>query len=181
MSHLSGKLACIVAQILLTNEQSMDTMNVNMTVASPQSVTERPVFRQRMRDETALGLANASFEVENRPPILTRGGQYYRSYAEESIGCELASRQGVVFTANAKVTVAGGGCIEADFLVWVGGKCGVLEVNGPHHADPMDSHRRARQFQRQGFAVFQFFSADECMHTPHLVVDDFLRILDTSR
>lgn len=158
----------------------MDVVSImTMTIQTSVAYTHSPQIRERERGPDEIGLANAVLVFDEREPFLD-GGQYYRSQAEASIGRELARRMGAVFTVNAKVSTTGGVCIEADFMVFWNGKCGILEVNGPHH-DAMTDHKKARQFQRQGFTVFQFFSADECYKNPRLVVDEFFRILATSR
>jgi hypothetical protein len=70
--------------------------------------------------------------------------------------------------------------IEADFIVFLNGKWGVLEVDGePFHAPERSAHEhdRDRTFKRHGAAVVERFDAKRCYNEPDRVVAEFLTLL----
>lgn len=70
--------------------------------------------------------------------------------------------------------------IEADFIVFLNGKWGVLEVDGePFHAAERSAHEheRDRNFKRHGAAVVERFDAKRCYNEPDRVVAEFLTLL----
>lgn len=70
--------------------------------------------------------------------------------------------------------------IEADFVVFLNGKWGVLEVDGePFHApEPAaHEHERDRNFKRHGAAAVERFDARRCYNEPDRVVAEFLTLL----
>lgn len=69
---------------------------------------------------------------------------------------------------------------EADFLVCLDGRWGILEVDGePFHpaSRTVDDHERDRLFKTHGIRVVEHFDAGECFENPRGVVQKFLAIL----
>jgi hypothetical protein len=69
---------------------------------------------------------------------------------------------------------------EADFLVCLDGKWGILEVDGePFHppARTVHEHEQDRLFHNHGIAVVQHFDASRCYEDADGVVKQFLGLL----
>ena len=69
---------------------------------------------------------------------------------------------------------------EPDFLVCLGGKWGILEVDGePFHpaSRTVEDHERDRLFKQHGIRVVEHFDATKCYEAPQTVVKKFLEIL----
>ncbi len=69
---------------------------------------------------------------------------------------------------------------EPDFLVCLGGKWGILEVDGePFHpaSRTVEDHERHRLFKQHGIRVVEHFDATKCYEAPQTVVKKFLEIL----
>ena len=116
------------------------------------------------------------------------GGLYFRSKSELKIA-EALDKTGVLFFANARgrvglqqTIVSKGqltGRVEADFLVFLNGKCIVLEVDGVHHAEGeqvVRDYARDRVLLRSGVATVRF-TAKDCTERPDEVVAELLSIL----
>lgn len=116
------------------------------------------------------------------------GGLYLRSDAEISIA-EALNRTGVLFFANARgrvglheTIISNGqltGRVEADFLIFSGGKCVVLEVDGVHHAEGAQvvrDYARDRILLRSGVPTVRF-TAKDCLERADDVVAELLSIL----
>ena len=105
----------------------------------------------------------------------------FRSKTERSIAQAL-DRANVLFAANALVRLGitpDHRCTrESDFLVIDKGRLGVLEVDGPFHADTAaDDHERDRRFREHGIRVVERYPAERCHHFPDDVVTTFLELL----
>ncbi|GAB1541677.1 hypothetical protein NUACC21_43490 [Scytonema sp. NUACC21] len=126
------------------------------------------------------GHANAAYEW---------GGMYFRSQAEIKIAGELDKRE-VLFFANTRgrvgrqgspVSDASGwltGRVEVDFLVFYNRKCMILEVDGQHHQESVQTTRdylRDRVLLREGIPTVRF-EAKDCFAKPADVVTEFLNI-----
>ena len=122
------------------------------------------------------GAENAKFEW---------GGLYLRSPAEVAIAKELYERE-VLFFANVRGRVGlsnsplsaehSNGRVELDFLVFKGGKCMILEVDGSQHTldDARDrDYARDRLMLREGVPTVRF-TARDCVNATVGVVDEFL-------
>ncbi|NJL99426.1 MAG: DUF559 domain-containing protein [Synechococcaceae cyanobacterium SM2_3_2] len=101
----------------------------------------------------------------------------YRSEAEATLGDVLEAR-GILFYANSRCRIRNRAGItltqEPDFLVIVGGKARILEVDGrEYHQDAGKDHQRDRLFDRYGLRCSRF-SAKECLQDPEAVVDEFM-------
>jgi Protein of unknown function (DUF559) len=118
------------------------------------------------------------------------GGLYLRSEAELRIA-EALDKAGVLFFANARgrvglqeTIISNGqltGRVEADFLVFLNGKCVVLEVDGVHHAEGSQvvrDYARDRVLLRSGVPTVRF-TANDCQTRPDEVVAELLSILKT--
>lgn len=70
--------------------------------------------------------------------------------------------------------------IEADFVVMVGGKWGVLEVDGEqwHAGHAARDHERDRPFHFHGARIVQRFDAGECFENADRVVAKFVALLE---
>ena len=134
--------------------------------------------------------ASAQEEVSstNASP-LEWGGMSFRSKTEIKIAEELYKRN-VLFFANARGQVGREGSpasdksgwltgrIEVDFLVFHQGKCKILEVDGQHHQEGLQTFRdyvRDRVLLREGIPTVRF-TANECFNQPADVVTEFLNI-----
>ncbi|MBD1847669.1 DUF559 domain-containing protein [Cyanobacteria bacterium FACHB-63] len=116
------------------------------------------------------------------------GWVYLRSEAEIRIAKAL-DQQGVLFFANTRgrVNLDGAavsntemnGRIEADFLVFLQGKCLILEVDGKHHLEggqTVRDYARDRMLLRAGLSTVRF-SGRDCLDRPQAVVAECLSIL----
>ncbi|MBD2771394.1 DUF2726 domain-containing protein [Iningainema tapete] len=117
------------------------------------------------------------------------GGMYFRSAAEIKIAEEL-DKQEILFFANSRgrvgrqgspVSDASGwltGRVEVDFLVFYKRKCIILEVDGQHHQESLQTSRdylRDRVLLREGIPTVRF-TAKECFERAADVVTEFLNI-----
>lgn len=117
----------------------------------------------------------------SRPPISWMNLNF-RSKSEVRIAQAL-DKAGVLFLPNclARCTTPDGRRNrEADFLVCLEGKWGILEVDGePFHppARTVHDHERDRIFKAHGIRVVEHFDSGECFDNPEGVVRSFLEIL----
>ncbi|MCL5946546.1 MAG: hypothetical protein M1298_00780, partial [Chloroflexi bacterium] len=106
----------------------------------------------------------------------------FRSRTEIRIA-EALDRQKILFLPNclARLNVGlGRENREADFLICVNGKWGILEVDGePFHPPSRTAydHERDRLFRAHGIRVVEHFDAARCFQSPSEVVTEFLEIL----
>ena len=106
----------------------------------------------------------------------------FRSQSEVRIA-EALDRAGAMFLPNCRARLGGAGTREnreADFLVCVHGRWGILEVDGdPFHppSRTADDHNRDRLFRGHGVRVVEHFHADRCYNEADAVVRTFLEIL----
>ncbi len=122
-------------------------------------------------------------------PMYEWGGMYFRSKAEIKIAEELDSK-GVLFFANSRGRIGRQGSpiseasnfltgrLEVDFMVFLKGKCMILEVDGNHHQESLQTSRdyvRDRVLLREGLPTVRF-TAKECFEKPENVVIEFLSI-----
>lgn len=106
----------------------------------------------------------------------------FRSRSEVRLA-EALDRAGTLFLPNCRARLGltdGRQNREADFLVCVDGRWGILEVDGdPFHppSRTADDHARDRLFRAHGVRVVEHFHADRCYNEPDVVVREFLAIL----
>ncbi len=109
----------------------------------------------------------------------------FRSVSEMTIA-EALDRTGVMFLPNCKARLNAGGKRknrEADFLVCLDGKWGILEVDGePWHPETrtVEDHERDRIFMGHGIRVVQHFDGERCRLKADEVVREFLDLLRRS-
>lgn len=118
---------------------------------------------------------------------------YFRSQAELKIAQVLQER-GVLFFANSQGTASLQGLpvtmdahgmverLEADFLVFLHGRCICLEVDGRHHQKAEHAYRdfaKERVLLREQIPTVRF-PAQECLVRPGEVVTEFLSLFATS-
>jgi very-short-patch-repair endonuclease len=132
------------------------------------------------RVETAPTVPNPTTEKASRYREIAWHGLTLRSQSEVKIAKAL-DLKGVLFIAGAKIrlkTERGRQTREVDFVIGHEGKWGILEVDGPHHADSTeaDAWRDAR-FAEHGLPV-QRFPSMLCYQEPAQVVESFLADLD---
>ncbi len=114
----------------------------------------------------------------------TYEGLRFRSESEIRIAQAL-DRAGVMYVANCRSRIGSTdrrrNC-EADFLVMLDSKWGVLEVYGEqwHAGLAARDHERDRPFHFHGAAKVQRFDAGECFENPDAVVQKFLALLRKS-
>lgn len=111
----------------------------------------------------------------------TYEGLRFRSESEVRVAQAL-DRAGVMYVPNCRARIGSKDRrrnIEADFLVMVDGKWGVLEVDGEqwHAGLASRDHERDRPFHFHGAAKVQRFDAGECFENPDGVVKKFLALL----
>jgi hypothetical protein len=113
----------------------------------------------------------------------TRSWQALRFRSESEVRIAQAlDRAHVAFLPNCRGRVGGRDetrrNLEADFIVFDGGKWGVLEVDGSEwHTSAAKDHKRDRPFRRHGAAAVERFDAGECFENPDGVVKQFLALL----
>jgi hypothetical protein len=105
----------------------------------------------------------------------------FRSESEVRIATALDRFQ-VLFLPNcmARMGISERFNREADFLVCLGGKWGILEVDGkPFHPAERtaEAHDRDRIFRAHGIKVVEHFDADDCFEDAEGVVKKFLYLL----
>lgn len=106
----------------------------------------------------------------------------FRSATEVKIA-EALERKGVMFLPNCMARLGSPGDRknrEADFMIFQGGKVGILEVDGePFHPPTrtVQDHERDRLFKVHGIKVVEHYDATRCFGTPDAVIDEFLSIL----
>jgi hypothetical protein len=114
----------------------------------------------------------------------TYEGLRFRSESEVRIAQAL-DRAHVMYVPNCRARVGSVDRrrnIEADFLVMVGGKWGVLEVDGEqwHIGHAARDHERDRPFHFHGAKIVQRFDAGECFENADAVVAKFIALLNRS-
>jgi hypothetical protein len=105
-------------------------------------------------------------------------GMIFRSKTEVRIARAL-EHAGVVYLPPTKArlnTSSGRQGREIDFLVFHGGRWGMLEVDGPWHTPGSDAQRDALM-RANGLTHIQRFDADRCYRQPDLVVAEFIAAL----
>lgn len=117
--------------------------------------------------------------IYNSPSFDQWEGHAFRSAQEVRIAKALDER-GVLFFPNAGCRITEGEIRktrEADFLVIIEGRIGILECDGKaYHQTAAEDHQRDRHFQRQGIRFIQRYSYEECLQE-YQVVDDFLELM----
>jgi len=114
----------------------------------------------------------------------TYQGLRFRSESEVRIAQAL-DRAAVMYVPNCRSRVGSlekRRNIEADFLVMVDGKWGVLEVDGEqwHAGLAARDHERDRPFHFHGAKIVQRFDAGECFENADAVVAKFVALLRRS-
>ncbi|MFN8379319.1 MAG: hypothetical protein U0452_11680 [Anaerolineae bacterium] len=106
-------------------------------------------------------------------------GMIFRSKTELRVAKAL-DHAGAVFVPPTKVRLTSGGerqSREIDFLVYHGGRWGVLEVDGPWHTRSSDESRDAL-LRANGISCIQRYDADRAYHETAAIVAAFLTYLD---
>lgn len=149
---------------------------------------------ERATNSTALAVGTQRRQEESRhtsqgAPSLCWSGMYFRSPAELIIAKALQAK-GVLFFANSQgtaslkdlpVTRDAHGMVErleADFLVFRGGQCICLEVDGRQHQQSEHAFRdyaKERVLLREQIPTVRF-PAQECLVRPEQVVTEFLNL-----
>ena len=113
----------------------------------------------------------------------TYEGLRFRSQSEIRIA-EALDRVRVMYLPNCRGRVGSHDetrkTVEADFIVFLNGKWGVLEVDGePFHPPERSAieHERDRAFKYHGAAVVERFDAERCYNDADRVVAQFLTLL----
>lgn len=135
--------------------------------------------------EIARGRGVSNQLSDDRAPVRIWNNLRFRSQSEIRIANAL-DQAGVFFLPNCKgrlSTPSGRENREADFLVCLEGKWGILEVDGePFHppSRTVQDHDRDRLFKAHGIRVVEHFDASECFENATTVVARFLDILARS-
>lgn len=111
----------------------------------------------------------------------TYEGLRFRSESEVRVAQAL-DRAGVMYVPNCRSRIGSlerRRNVEADFLVMVDGKWGVLEVDGEqwHAGLAARDHERDRPFHFHGAKIVQRFDAGECFENADAVVRKFVALL----
>jgi Protein of unknown function (DUF559) len=152
---------------------------------------------ESIKDHLEILIFGSALAVPDEPSNSSSGGNPYtkewgglnlRSEAEVRIA-EALNQTGVLFFVNARgrvglheTVISNGqltGRVEADFLVFLNGKCVVLEVDGVHHAEGSQvvrDYARDRVLLRSGVPTVRF-TASDCIARPDEVVAELLSIL----
>jgi hypothetical protein len=105
---------------------------------------------------------------------------FFRSPVEIVIAKAL-DKCGVLFLPNCMGRLGRPGSREnreADFLVCLEGKWGILEINGDaYHTNSAKDHNRGRLFKLHGIRVFEPYEARRCINEPDSVVREFLELI----
>lgn len=153
---------------------------------------------ERAANSTAIAAGTQQRREETRQPSQSRpslcwSGMYFRSKAELCIAQAL-QECGVLFFANSQGTASLKGLpvtmdahgmverLEADFLVFVRGRCICLEVDGRQHLQREHTYRdfaKERVLLREQIPTVRF-PAQECLVRPAQVVAEFLALFPTS-
>lgn len=149
---------------------------------------------ERAANSTAIAIGTKQRREEARhasqgAPQICWSGMYFRSKAELKIAQVLQER-GVLFFANSQGTASLKGLpitmdahgmverMEADFLVFIGGRCICLEVDGRQHQQTEQAFRdfaKERVLLRENIPTVRF-PAQECLVRPGEVVTEFLNL-----
>lgn len=118
----------------------------------------------------------------NQPNHLWSGLRF-RSNPEVEIAKALEQYADIAFFPNCKGrlnTPNGKRNLEPDFLILYQGQMGILEVDGPFHTPErrVEEQERERYFRNHGIRVVERFDAKRCQQEPHLVVKEFLQIME---
>lgn len=173
MAHEAFRRA---AEALRPAEFSFVFLEARASVVSTQSADWRnellAVLEGRSVDNQAIGFkATKSYE-----------GLRFRSESEVRVAQAL-DRAGVLYLPNCQARVGSKDRrrnSEADFMICVDGKWGVLEVDGSQWHPPQraaQDHQRDRPFKHHGAVVVERFDAGECFENPDGVVRQFLALL----
>ena len=140
----------------------------------------------------AVGTNQPQEEVRNSrqgAPSMCWNGMYFRSKAEIAIAKGLqeagvlffANSQGSVSLKNMPIATANHGLVErleTDFLVFRGGQCICLEVDGRQHQQSDHAFRdyaKERVLLKERIPTVRF-SAQDCLSRPGEVVTEFLSL-----
>jgi hypothetical protein len=128
------------------------------------------------------GVTNQAVDSSKSPQLRTWANLRFRSESEVRIAQAL-DKAGVLFLPNCKARLGITSSRlnrEADFLVCVEGKWGILEVDGePFHppSRTAQDHERDRLFRDHGIRLIEHLDATECYQKSDEVVARFLRLL----
>lgn len=149
---------------------------------------------ERAANATALAVGTQRRQEEGRhtnqgAPSLCWSGMYFRSKAELAVAQALQKKE-VLFFANSQgsaslkglpVTVAAHGMVErleADFLIFKGGRCLCLEVDGQQHQQSEYAFRdyaKERVLLKEQIPTVRF-PAQDCLVRPEEVVAECLSL-----
>lgn len=122
---------------------------------------------------------NQCVPIENKPTYSWENLRF-RSPCEIKIA-EALDKSSVLFLPNCMARL---GSFEdrrnkeADFLVCMDGKWGILEIDGEtYHPSAAKDHERDRLFRTYGIRVIERYTARRCLDNPEGVVRQFLNIL----
>lgn len=141
-------------------------------------------WRDEIRKLSVSGATNQGIDF-GKAPLKTWMNLRFRSSSEVRTAQAL-DRMGVLFLPNCMARVGALGerqNREADFLVILNGKVGILEVDGDLSHPPtraVQDHARDRLFKRHGVKLIEHFDWRECYNDADRVVGRFLDLLKAS-
>jgi hypothetical protein len=143
-----------------------------------------PGWREEMSE--LLRGANVSNQVAHSPTnVRIWQNLRFRSASEQRVAAALDDTGAMYLPlCMARVnTTVGRANREPDFLVCHHAKWGILEVDGePFHppSRKVQGDERDRLFKAHGPRVVEHFDAQVCFEAPHKVVQEFLKLLESS-
>ena len=158
---------------------------VETIIPRAQIIDIDPDWRVHMLHVARGGVVDNQGVQIGSAPVVMWNNLRFRSQSEVRIARALDGKS-VLFLPNcmARLTTdTGRHNREADFLVCVEGKWGILEVDGePYHPPTrtVQDHERDRLFRLYGIRVVEHFDAAQCYNAADRVVNEFLELLRRS-
>lgn len=173
VEHPTAKLILHALKVALNNPSCNLVMRLLLPKVSPG-------WKEKMlNDLQESSVVNQGNPIENRPTY-SWNNLRFRSNTEIKVA-EALDKAGVLFFPNCMARLGPIGerrNKEADFLICIEGKWGILEVDGEaYHSTAATDHERDRFFRTYGIRVIERFTASQCYNNPETVVRRFLAIL----
>ncbi len=139
-----------------------------------------PGWKEKMLEALQeSSVVNQGNPIENKPTH-SWNNLRFRSSSEIKIA-EALDKAGVLFFPNCMARLGPIGerrNKEADFLICLDGKWGILEVDGEaYHSTAATDHERDRFFRAYGIRVIERFTASQCYNNAEAVIRRFLVLL----